>query len=202
MALQLRSAAWFDTEDEIGFSHGASLRSQGFARQAFAGRPVIGICNSWSELNNCNAHLRSLAEAVKRGVWAAGGFPLEFMTISLGEELMMPTAMLYRNLMAMDVEEMIRSNPLDGVVLSCGCDKTTPAQLMGAASMDVPSILVSGGPMLRGMWKNEELGSGTDLWKHRDQRRSGRMSQEDWNEMEGCISRSPGHCMTMEQLPR
>jgi len=138
-----------------------------------------------------------LAEAVKRGVWAAGGFPLEFMTISLGEELMMPTAMLYRNLMAMDVEEMIRSNPLDGVVLLCGCDKTTPAQLMGAASMDVPSIMVSGGPMLRGMWKNEELGSGTDLWKHWDEHRAGRMSPEDWNEMEGCISRSPGHCMTM-----
>ena len=197
MTLKLRSSAWFDTEDEIGFSHRASLRSQGFTRQAFAGRPVIGICNSWSELNNCNAHLRSLAEAVKRGVWAAGGFPLEFMTISLGEELMMPTAMLYRNLMAMDVEEMIRSNPLDGVVLLCGCDKTTPAQLMGAASMDVPSIMVSGGPMLRGMWKNEELGSGTDLWKHWDEHRAGRMSPEDWNEMEGCISRSPGHCMTM-----
>jgi L-arabonate dehydrase len=125
MALQLRSAAWFDTEDEIGFSHRASLRSQGFTRQAFAGRPVIGICNSWSELNNSNAHLRSLAEAVKRGVWAAGGFPLEFMRISLGEELMMPTAMLYRNLMAMDVEEMIRSNPLDRVVLSCGCEDDT-----------------------------------------------------------------------------
>jgi L-arabonate dehydrase len=197
MALKLRSSAWFDTEDEIGFSHRASLRSQGFTREAFAGRPVIGICNSWSELNNCNVHLRGLAEAVKRGVWAAGGFPLEFMTISLGEELMMPTAMLYRNLMAMDVEEMIRSNPLDGVVLLCGCDKTTPAQLMGAASMDVPSIMVSGGPMLRGMWKNEELGSGTDLWKHWDERRAGRMSNEEWNEMEGCISRSPGHCMTM-----
>ena len=197
MALKLRSSAWFDTEDEIGFSHRASLRSQGFTREAFAGRPVIGICNSWSELNNCNVHLRGLAEAVKRGVLATGGFPLEFMTISLGEELMMPTAMLYRNLMAMDVEEMIRSNPLDGVVLLCGCDKTTPAQLMGAASMDVPSIMVSGGPMLRGMWKNEELGSGTDLWKHWDERRAGRMSNEEWNEMEGCISRSPGHCMTM-----
>ncbi len=197
MPLKFRSSAWFDTEDEIGFSHRASLRSQGFTREAFAGRPVIGVCNSWSELNNCNAHLRGLAEAVKRGVWAAGGFPLEFMTISLGEELMMPTAMLYRNLMAMDVEEMIRSNPLDGVVLLCGCDKTTPAQLMGAASMDLPSIMVSGGPMLRGVWKNEELGSGTDLWKRWDERRAGRMSSEEWNEMEGCISRSPGHCMTM-----
>src|SRR5213083_886787 len=143
MTLKLRSSAWFETHDEVGFLHRAALRSEGFTREAFAGRPVIGICNSWSELNNCNVHLRAVADAVKRGVWAAGGFPLEFMTISLGEELMMPTAMLYRNLMAMDVEEMIRSNPLDGVVLLCGCDKTTPAQLMGAASMDVPAIMLS-----------------------------------------------------------
>ena len=197
MPTKLRSSAWFETHDEVGFLHRAALRSEGFTREAFAGRPVIGICNSWSELNNCNVHLRSVAEAVKRGVWAAGGFPLEFMTISLGEELMMPTAMLYRNLMAMDVEEMIRSNPLDGVVLLCGCDKTTPAQLMGAASMDLPAIMVSGGPMLRGMWKNEEMGSGTDVWKHWDERRAGRISEEEWTEMEGCISRSPGHCMTM-----
>ncbi len=197
MESRLRSARWFETHDEVGFLHRAALRSEGFTPEAFAGRAVIGICNSWSELNNCNVHLRSVAEAVKRGVWAAGGFPLEFMTISLGEELMMPTAMLYRNLMAMDVEEMIRSNPLDGVVLLCGCDKTTPAQLMGAASIDVPAIMVSGGPMLRGMWRNQEVGSGTDVWKHWDERRAGRISEEEWKEMEGCISRSPGHCMTM-----
>ncbi len=197
MANELRSAKWFAPDNDTGFQHRAALRSEGFTPEAFTGRPVIGICNSWSELNNCNLHLRSVAEAVKRGVWAAGGFPLEFMTISLGEELMMPTAMLYRNLMAMDVEEMIRSNPLDGVVLLCGCDKTTPAQLMGAASMDVPAIMVSGGPMLRGMWRNEEMGSGTDVWKHWDERRAGRISAEEWKEMEGAISRSPGHCMTM-----
>jgi dihydroxy-acid dehydratase len=158
---------------------------------------VIGICNSWSELNNCNAHLRSVADAVKRGVWAAGGFPLEFMTISLGEELMMPTTMLYRNLMAMDVEEMIRSNPLDGVVLLGGCDKTIPAQLMGAASMDVPAIMLSGGPMLTGRWRNHALGSGTDLWRYWDERRASRLKEQDWQELEGCYSRSAGHCNTM-----
>src|SRR5881397_3872023 len=197
MTVGLRSAKWFDPDNDTGFQHRAALRSEGFTKESFAGRPVIGICNSWSELNNCNVHLRVISEAVKRGVWAAGGFPLEFMTISLGEELTMPTTMLYRNLMAMDVEEMVRSNPLDGVVLLCGCDKTTPAQLMGAASMDLPAIMVSGGPMLRGMWKNEEMGSGTDVWKHWDERRAGRISEEEWTEMEGCISRSPGHCMTM-----
>jgi dihydroxy-acid dehydratase len=158
---------------------------------------VVGICNSWSELNNCNLHLRAVADAVKRGVWAAGGFPLEFMTISLGEELMMPTAMLYRNLMAMDVEEMVRSHPMDGVILLCGCDKTTPAQLMGIASIDVPAILVPGGPMLNGMWRNKPVGSGTDLWKTWDDRRAGRVSDEQWEELEASISRSPGHCMTM-----
>jgi dihydroxy-acid dehydratase len=158
---------------------------------------VVGICNSWSEFNNCNVHLRAVAEAVKRGVWAAGGFPLEFMTISLGEELMMPTAMLYRNLMAMDVEEMIRSNPMDGVVLLCGCDKTTPAQLMGVASMDIPAIMIPGGPMLSGMWRNQPLGSGTDLWKCWDERRAGRMSDTEWQELEGAMARGPGHCNTM-----
>lgn len=193
----LRSARWFEPDNDTGFQHRAALRAEGFTRAAFTGRPVIGICNSWSELNNCNVHLRAVAEAVKRGVWSAGGFPLEFMTISLGEELMMPTTMLYRNLMAMDVEEMIRSNPLDGVVLLCGCDKTTPAQLMGAASMDVPAIMLSGGPMLRGMWQNQEIGSGTDLWKFWDDRRAGRLNEKDWNELEGCYSRSVGHCNTM-----
>lgn len=197
MGKTLRSSRWFDRDDEIGFNHRAALRSEGFCPRAFEGRPVVGICNSWSEFNNCNIHLRAVAEAVKRGVWAAGGFPLEFMTISLGEELMMPTAMLYRNLMAMDVEEMIRSNPMDGVVLLCGCDKTTPAQLMGIASMDVPAIMVPGGPMLSGMWRNQTVGSGTDVWKYWDERRAGRMSEAQWQELEGSISRSAGHCMTM-----
>jgi L-arabonate dehydrase len=192
-----RSARWFDRDDEVGFNHRVSLRAEGFTPRSFENKPVIGICNSWSELNNCNLHLRAVAEAVKRGVWAAGGFPLEFTTISLAEDLMMPTAMLYRNLMAMEVEEMIRSHPLDGVVLLCGCDKTTPAQLMGAASMDVPAIVVPGGPMLNGMWRNKPIGSGTDVWKNWDEVRAGRLSQEEWHEMEGSISRSAGHCMTM-----
>ena len=197
MANNRRSARWFDRDDEVGFNHRVALRAEGFTPSSFENKPIIGICNSWSELNNCNLHLRAVAEAVKRGVWAAGGFPLEFSTISLAEDLMMPTAMLYRNLMAMEVEEMIRSHPLDGVVLLCGCDKTTPAQLMGAASMDVPAILVPGGPMLNGMWRNKPIGSGTDVWKNWDERRAGRLSQEEWHEMEGSISRSAGHCMTM-----
>src|SRR5450631_544246 len=195
---KLRSQEWWGNSDEYyGFARRAWLRSSGFGHEVFDGRPVIGVCNSWSELNNCNLHLRAVAEAVKRGVWAAGGFPLEFTTISLAEDLMMPTAMLYRNLMAMEVEEMIRSHPLDGVVLLCGCDKTTPAQLMGAASMDVPAIVVPGGPMLNGMWRNKPIGSGTDVWKNWDERRAGRLSHEEWQEMEGSISRSAGHCMTM-----
>ena len=193
----LRSARWFAADNDMGFQHRAALRSEGFTEEAFVGRPVIGICNSWSELNNCNVSLRSVADAVKRGVWVAGGFPLEFMTISLGEELTMPTTMLYRNLMAMDVEEMIRSNPLDGVVLLCGCDKTTPAQLMGAASIDVPAIMVPAGPMLSGYWRGQRLGSGTDLWKFWDERRAGRLSERDWQELESCFSRSGGTCNTM-----
>lgn len=197
MMSEFRSARWFSPDNDIGFQHRAAMRSEGFTRAAFSGKPVIGVCNSWSELNNCNVHLRAVADAVKRGVWSAGGFPLEFMTISLGEELMMPTTMLYRNLMAMDVEEMIRSNPLDGIVLLCGCDKTTPAQLMGAASMDVPAILLSGGPRLRGIWRGREVGAGTDLWKLWDERRAGRLAEKDWGELEGCYSRSAGHCDTM-----
>jgi L-arabonate dehydrase len=192
-----RSAKWFDADTETGFQNRAALRVQGFTRQAFSNRPVIGICNSWSELNSCNLRLRSIADAVKRGVLAAGGLPLEFMTISLGEELTMPTTMLYRNLMAMDVEEMIRSNPLDGVVLLCGCDKTMPAQLMGAASMDIPAIMFSAGPRLAGHWRNQKLGSGTDLWKLWDERRAGTLKEEDWLELEGCYSRSPGTCNSM-----
>lgn len=194
---ELRSRKWFSPDNDTGFQHRAAMRAEGFSAAAIAGKPVIGVCNSWSELNNCNVHLRAVADVVKRGVWSAGGFPLEFMTISLGEELMMPSAMLYRNLMAMDVEEMIRSNPLDGVVLLCGCDKTTPAQLMGAASMDIPSIALSGGPMLRGMWRGKAVGSGTDLWKAWDERRAGRLDEAGWRELEGCYSRSVGHCNTM-----
>jgi L-arabonate dehydrase len=194
---KLRSRDWFGKRDRWGLAHRAWLRAEGFSERVFEGKPVIGICNSWSELNNCNAHLRQVAEAVKRGVWEAGGFPLEFPTISLGEMLMKPTTMLYRNLMAMDVEESIRAYPLDGVVLLCGCDKTTPAQLMGAASADVPALMVPGGPMLRGMWQGRELGSGTDVRRFWEEVRAGRLSEEEWCEIESCVSRSAGHCTVM-----
>ena len=192
-----RSREWFQTPDYYGFARRAWLRSEGFPADVFDGKPVIGICNSWSELNNCNLHLRDVAAAVKRGVWAAGGVPLEFPTISLGEMFMRPTTMMYRNLMAMDVEESIRANPLDAVVLLCGCDKTTPAQLMGAASADIPAIVVPGGPMLAGEWRGQRLGSGTDGKKLFDQYRTGRLSEEEWCEIEGCIARTAGHCAVM-----
>ena len=192
-----RSTAWFQGDQYEHLSRRAWLRSEGFSDAAFDGRPVIGICNSWSELTNCNAHLRQVAEAVKRGVWAAGGVPLEFPTISLGEMFMKPTTMLFRNLMSMDVEESITANPIDGVVLLCGCDKTTPAQLMGAASADIPAIMVTGGPMLSGRWNGEPLGSGTDGRKLFEALRAGRIGEEQWAEVEGCISRSAGHCTVM-----
>jgi dihydroxy-acid dehydratase len=194
---ELRSRNWFGRTDLDGFNHRAWMKAEGFSDLVFDGRPVIGVCNSWSELNNCNAHLRQVAEAVKRGVWSAGGFPLEFPVISLGEVLMKPTTMLFRNLMAMDVEECIRAYPLDAVVLLSGCDKTTPAMLMGAASADIPSIMVTGGPMLRGHWRTEELGSGTDAWRLWAERRAGRITDEDMCEAESCMSRSSGHCMVM-----
>ena len=194
---KLRSQEWFGRKDKLGFLHRSWLRSEGFPGSVFSGKPVIGICNSWSELTNCNAHLRQVAEAVKRGVWSAGGFPLEFPTISLGEPFMRPSSMMFRNLMAMDVEESIRANPMDGVVLLCGCDKTTPAQLMGAASANLPSIFVTGGPMLKGIWRDKEIGSGTDVWHYWDELRAGRISEEDWCEMECAMSRSSGHCMVM-----
>jgi dihydroxy-acid dehydratase len=195
---KLRSQEWWSGNKEYyNFSRRAWLRSEGFNREVFDGRPVIGICNSWSELNNCNVHLRTVAEAVKRGVWQAGGFPLEFPTISLGEMFMRPTAMMYRNLMAMDVEESIRANPIDGVVLLCGCDKTTPAQLMGCASADIPAIVVPGGPTIAGQWRDRKLGAGTDGRKLFDLFRAGKLSEEELNEVEGCIARSAGHCGVM-----
>ncbi|WP_298332687.1 IlvD/Edd family dehydratase [Haloactinopolyspora sp.] len=192
-----RSAAWFAAEGRNGFIHRSWMRNQGFGPEVFDGRPVIGIANSWSELTPCNAHLRDVAEAVKRGVWEAGGLPLEFPTMSLGETLMRPTTMLFRNLMAMEVEESIRANPLDGVVLLSGCDKTTPAQLMGAASVDIPSIMVTGGPMLNGKFRGRDIGSGTSVWRLSEEMRAGRLTQADLTEAEGCMSRSRGHCMTM-----
>jgi dihydroxy-acid dehydratase len=173
------------------------LQSEGFPREVFDGRPVIGIANSWSELTPCNAHLRSVAEAVKRGVWQAGGFPLEFPTMSLGEPLMRPTAMLFRNLMAMEVEELLRANPLDAVVLLSGCDKTTPAMLMAAASADLPAIMVTGGPMLNGKFRGSDVGSGTHVWRFEQEHAAGRMTQHELFAAEEGMARSCGHCMTM-----
>ncbi len=193
----LRSARWFAGRNDLAFQHRAALRSMGIDPEAYAGKPVIGIANSWSELNNCNMNLRNLAEAVKRGVIAAGGLPLEFPTISLGEEFMKPSAMLYRNLMAMEVEETLRANPIDGVVLLCNCDKTTPAQLMAAASADIPAIQLNGGPRAVGRWRGQQVGSGTDLWRYWDEFRAGRLSSEEWDDLEACIACSAGACNTM-----
>ena len=192
-----RSAEWMDRRDLDGFLHRSWLKSSGVTDQAFRGKPLIGICNSWSELVNCNVHLRGLAESVKRGVLQAGGFPLEFPVMSLGESLMKPTTMLYRNLMAMDVEESIRAYPLDGVVLLTGCDKTNPASILGAASANIPSIVVTGGPMLNGHWRGRELGSCSDCWHYNEEFRSGRITEDEFVEIENSISRSNGHCMTM-----
>jgi dihydroxy-acid dehydratase len=193
----LRSQAWFGGDDKDSFIHRSWMKNQGYPNDAFDGRPVIGICNTWSELTPCNGHFRDLAEAVKRGVLEAGGFPVEFPAMSLGESNLRPTAMLFRNLASMDVEESIRGNPIDGVVLLTGCDKTTPALLMGAASVDLPTIVLSGGPMLNGNYRGKPIGSGTDVWKFSEDVRAGRMTLSDFKEAESCMSRSTGHCMTM-----
>jgi dihydroxy-acid dehydratase len=192
-----RSEEWFERDDLDGFLHRSWLKSTGVTDETFRGRPVIGICNSWSELVNCNIHLRGLAESVKRGVLQAGGFPVEFPVMSLGESLMKPTTMLYRNLMAMDVEESIRAYPLDGVVLLTGCDKTNPASILGAASANIPAIVVTGGPMLNGHWRGRELGSCSDCWHYHEELRAGRITEEEFAEVENAMSRSNGHCMTM-----
>jgi L-arabonate dehydrase len=194
---ELRSQQWFGRQDRDGFAYRSWLKGKGIPNDQFDGRPVIGICNTFSELNPCNSHFRTLAEQVKIGVYEAGGFPLEFPVMSLGEVLMRPTAMLYRNLASMDVEESIRGNPVDGVVLLMGCDKTTPSLLMGAASADLPTIGVSGGPMLSGKWRGQELGSGTGVWQMSEQVRAGTLRLQDFLEAESCMHRSHGHCMTM-----
>jgi len=194
---RFRSASWFGRSDKDGFIHRSWMKNQGFPPDVFDGRPVIGICNTWSELTPCNAHLRALAERVKRGVWEMGGLPLEFPVMSAGETNLRPTAMLFRNLVSMDVEESLRGNPVDGVVLMCGCDKTTPALLMGAASCDLPAIVVSGGPMLNGKFHGKDIGSGTDLWRFSEELKAGTMSRQDFLEAESCMARSAGHCMTM-----
>ncbi len=192
-----RSAGWFQSEGRTGFIHRSWMRNQGFAPDIFDGRPVIGIANTWSELTPCNAHLRGVADAVKRGVWEAGGLPLEFPAMSLGEPMMRPTTMLFRNLLAMEVEELLRANPLDGVVLLGGCDKTTPGLIMGAASVDLPTMMITGGPMLNGKFRGTDIGSGTAVWRLTEEYRAGELTRDDLTEAETCMSRSSGHCMTM-----
>ena len=192
-----RSQAWFGKADRDGFVHRSWIKNQGYPHDLLDGRPVIGICNTWSELTPCNGHFRELAEFVKRGVYEAGGFPLEFPVMSTGETQMRPTAMLFRNLASMDVEESIRGNPIDGVVLLMGCDKTTPALLMGAASCDLPTIGLSGGPMLNGKFRGQDIGSGTGVWQMSEMVRAGEMSFEEFTEAESCMHRSKGSCMTM-----
>ena len=192
-----RSAAWFGRQDRDGFVHRSWLKNQGYPHDLLDGRPVIGICNTWSELTPCNGHFRELAEFVKRGVYEAGGFPLEFPVMSLGETQLRPTAMLFRNLASMDVEESIRGNPIDGVVLLMGCDKTTPSLLMGAASCDLPTIGLSGGPMLNGKFRGKDVGSGTGVWKMSEMVRAGEMTMQEFTSCESDMHRSKGSCMTM-----
>ena len=193
----LRSARWFGRADLRTFAHRSRTKQAGFAASEFDGRPVIGILNTWSDANSCHTHFRLRAEEVKRGVWQAGGFPLEMPVLSVGETYMKPTTMLYRNLLAMETEEIIRANPVDGVVLLGGCDKTVPGLIMGATSANLPAIFVSAGPMLRGNWRGEVLGSGSDVWKYWAEKRAGNLDDCAWSEMEDGIARSFGTCMTM-----
>ena len=194
--MKLRSKEWFARKGKDGFIYRAWMKNQGIPADMFEGKPVIGICNTWSELTPCNAHLRDLAEAVKKGVLEAGGFPLEFPVMSLGETLMKPTAMLFRNLASMDVEESIRANPMDGVVLLVGCDKTTPSLVMGACSVDLPSIVVSGGAMLTGKFRGKDIGT-SDVWRFADDSKKGLISEEEMNMAEAGMCRSIGHCAVM-----
>ncbi len=194
---QLRSHRWLGVSDLRSFGHRSRLRQFGYDKPDWEGKPVIGIINTWSDLNSCHAHLRVRAEEVKRGVWQAGGFPVELPAMSLSEPFIKPTTMLYRNFLAMETEELLRGHPIDGAVLMGGCDKTTPALIMGAISMGIPSIYVPAGPMLRGNWRGEKLGSGADVWKYWDEKRAGNITDDDWNEIEGGIARSFGTCMVM-----
>ncbi|WP_420312078.1 L-arabinonate dehydratase [Streptomyces sp. YS-B37] len=194
---ELRSHQWYGTDGLRSFSHRARTRQLGYLPEEHLGKPVIAILNTWSDINPCHVHLRDRAQAVKRGVWQAGGFPLEFPVATLSETFQKPTPMLYRNLLAMETEELLRSYPVDGAVLMGGCDKSTPALLMGAASVDLPTVFVPAGPMLPGHWRNEVLGSGTDMWKYWDDRRAGLIGDCELTELESGLARSPGHCMTM-----
>ena len=196
-AEDLRSHRWFGVSDLRSFGHRSRLRQFGYDTNDWGGKPVIGIINTWSDINTCHSHLRARAEDVKRGVLQAGGFPLELPAMSLAEVFVKPTTMLYRNFLAMETEELLRSHPIDGAVLMGGCDKTAPALLMGAISMGIPSILVPAGPMLRGNWHGKILGSGSDTWKYWDEKRAGKITEDDWNEIENGIARSFGTCMTM-----
>jgi dihydroxy-acid dehydratase len=194
---ELRSHRWFGVKDLRSFGHRSRTLQMGYAREDFAGKPVIGIINTWSEINSCHSHFKQRVDEVKRGVWQAGGFPIELPAISLAEPFQKPTTMMYRNLLAMETEELLRSYPVDGAVLMGGCDKTTPALIMGATSMNLPAIYMPAGPMLRGNWHGEHLGSGTDAWKYWAELRAGNISEHDWEEVEEGIARSPGHCMVM-----
>ena len=194
---ELRSHKWFGVDDLRSFGHRSRIKQMGYSREDWAGKPVIGIINTWSEINSCHTHFRQRAEEVKRGVWQAGGFPIEMPAISLAEPFQKPSTMMYRNLLAMETEELLRSYPCDGVVLMGGCDKTTPALFMGAASMGLPAIFLPAGPMLRGNWRGNTLGSGSDSWKYWAELRAGNIDEKDWEEIEDGIARSPGTCMTM-----
>ena len=194
---ELRSHRWYGAQDLRAFDHRSRALQTGFAREDFAGKPVIGIINTWSDINQCHSHFRQRAEEVKRGIWQAGGFPLEMPAITLSEPFMKPSTMMYRNMLAMETEELLRSYPVDGAVLMGGCDKTTPALLMGATSMNLPAIFMPAGPMLRGNWHGEPLGSGTDTWKYWAELRAGNITDNEWREVEEGIARSPGHCMVM-----
>ena len=196
MKPNLRSQQWFGKTGKDGFIYRAWMKNQGIPDDYFQGKPVIGICNTWSELTPCNAHFRELAEFVKKGIIEAGGFPVEFPVMSLGETLIKPTAMLYRNLASMDVEESIRANPIDGVVLMCGCDKTTPSLVMGACSVDLPALVISGGPMMKGKFKGKEIGT-SDVWRFAEAYKLGELSQKEFIEAEACMARTPGHCAVM-----
>lgn len=194
---KLRSFRWFGPDDQRSFGHRSRIKQMGYGREDYIGKPVIGILNTWSDLNPCHIHLRERAEAIKRGVWQSGGFPVELPVMSLDESYIKPTSMLYRNLLAMEAEETIRCHPVDGVVLMGGCDKTTPALIMGATSTDIPFLFFSAGPMIPGYFNGETLGSGSDMWKYWAERCAGNLCDDDWHAMEDGIARSPGHCMTM-----
>ena len=196
-AEELRSHRWYGVRDLRSFGHRSRTKQMGYAAEDYSGKPVIGIINTWSDINPCHSHFRQRAEEVKRGVWQAGGFPVEMPAMSLSEPFQKPSTMLYRNFLAMETEELLRSYPVDGAVLMGGCDKTTPALLMGAITMDLPALFVPAGPMLRGNWRGNALGSGSDVWKYWDEKRAGTIGDLEWEEIEDGIARSPGHCMTM-----